>query len=489
MEWKELLCPERRGIDAVNALWAKGRDFRTEYEKDYDHIIASASFRRLQDKTQVFPLDKSDFIRTRLTHSLEVSSIAKSLAQNISRNMMASGKDPNYTWETADAVGSVVQCAGLIHDIGNPPFGHFGETAIRQWFQDNLDQLIYFDRNVKDMLTPQMMQDFLLFEGNAQALRLVTKLHFSTELSGMNLTYAVLSTILKYTASSITADSHAGNIKYKKMGYFYADQDVYEEIQEKTGTHGCRNPMTYILEAADDIAYKTADIEDAVKKGCITYSMLERELGHLNCSGEKRSKDYFDPLKELQKRYSNTCDMESTLQNEYNRGIRLNNKDLEFYVIQNWALSVKNYLIKCATHGFMEHYDEIMAGTYEHDLFYGTYGEGLEKAMSDIAYRNAFVSEPIYKLEISAGHMLNFLLDKFVKAAMYFDTDKELGTIDDKLVFLISNNYVQRYYMDSKNKTEEEKLYLRLLLATDLVCGMTDSYAQGLYQELNGIRS
>ena len=172
MEWNQLLCSKRRKNYPVSVNG--GRDLRTEYEKDYQKILGSASFRRLQDKTQVFPLDKSDFIRTRLTHSLEVSSFARSLGQNIGKNLIAAGKEPGFNWRMAEEMCNVLQCAGLIHDIGNPPFGHFGETAIRQWFQERLPELMFFDRRVEDMLTEQMKQDFYQFEGNAQALRLIS---------------------------------------------------------------------------------------------------------------------------------------------------------------------------------------------------------------------------------------------------------------------------------------------------------------------------
>ena len=198
MDWNQLLCSRRRKPITAGSSATGGRDLRTEYEKDYQKIIGSASFRRLQDKTQVFPLDKSDFIRTRLTHSLEVSSFARSLGQNIGKNLLAARKDSTFTWRTVEDMCNVLQCAGLIHDIGNPPFGHFGETAIRQWFRERLPEMMFFDRRVDDMLSEQMKQDFYQIEGNAQALRLVSKLHFFSDEYGMNLTYALLSTILKY---------------------------------------------------------------------------------------------------------------------------------------------------------------------------------------------------------------------------------------------------------------------------------------------------
>ena len=276
MNWEQLLSPKRsRGSSQRHP---GSSDLRSEFEKDYHRIIGSASFRRLQDKTQVFPLDKSDFIRTRLTHSLEVSSLAKSLGQNIGENILTYKKDPSFTPQMKEDICSILQCAGLIHDIGNPPFGHFGEVAIREWFERNLPRLTFRGRPVEQVLTERMKQDFYHFEGNAQALRLVTKLHFLVDENGMNLTYALLGTILKYPVSSVEVDADSGDVKTKKMGYYLADRQIFEEVEKETGACGCRHPLTFILEAADDIAYKTGDIEDAFVKGFISYSRLLREL-------------------------------------------------------------------------------------------------------------------------------------------------------------------------------------------------------------------
>ncbi len=235
MNWNTLLCPDR--IRSYMST-ATSTDLRSEFEKDYHRIIGSASFRRLQDKTQVFPLDKSDFIRTRLTHSLEVSSIARSLGQNISQYIIRNQRDGHFDLQMQSDVCSIVQCAGLIHDIGNPPFGHFGETTIRDWFRENLPRLTFEGKPLSGVLSPQMLADFYNFEGNAQALRLVTKLHFLVDENGMNLTYALLNTIIKYPVSSLEINKKSGNIKDKKLGYFYADRDVFEKIQAATGTNG-----------------------------------------------------------------------------------------------------------------------------------------------------------------------------------------------------------------------------------------------------------
>ena len=293
MEWTTLLAGQR--ARTTSTRHAAGRDTRSEFEKDYHRIIGSASFRRLQDKTQVFPLDKSDFIRTRLTHSLEVSSIAKSLGQMISQDIIRSKRDPQFDIQMQEDVCNILQCAGLIHDIGNPPFGHFGETAIREWFAMHLPKLMYKGKPVTQYLNKQMLADFYNFEGNAQALRLLTKLHFLIDENGMNLTYALLDTIVKYPVPSTQIDEDSGDVRTKKMGYFLAEQELYRKIATETGTVGTRHPLTYILEAADDIAYSTADIEDAFKKGCISYVELLYELEQYEKKASEREKALFNP--------------------------------------------------------------------------------------------------------------------------------------------------------------------------------------------------
>ncbi len=468
MDWNTLLCEDR-----IRSFVRKAgaSDLRSEFEKDYHRIIGSASFRRLQDKTQVFPLDRSDFVRTRLTHSLEVSSFAKSLGQNISESIQKNGKDETFTAEHKAAVCDILQCAGLIHDIGNPPFGHFGETAIQEWFKRNLKDLEFEGKPVVDLLNEQMVQDFYNFEGNTQAFRVVTKLHFLVDEHGMNLTKGLLGTIIKYPGSSLEINPKSGNIKDKKMGYFYADRENFQDVELATGACGVRHPLAFILEAADDIAYRTADIEDAVKKGCITYEQLVAELK--NYKPEEQSEKYRTVVGWLEERYQKALDK------KYSRP--------DLYAVQNWVVSVQGQAIGGATYGFTSHYSEIMAGTYQSDLFEGADVKLLMKALGDIAYRYAFISKPILKLEIAAETIFNFLLDKFVDAAIYYDTGRPLKAVQEKMMALVSDNYKKVYKICSKDKPEEEKLYLRLLLITDYICGMTDSYAKALYQELNGI--
>lgn len=474
MVWEQLLSTKRsRGASHKNK-YTRSTDLRSEFEKDYHRIIGSASFRRLQDKTQVFPLDKSDFIRTRLTHSLEVSSFAKSLGQNIGENILAYKRDPSFTPKMKEDICSILQCAGLIHDIGNPPFGHFGEAAIREWFARSLPVLQYHGEPVAQVLSEQMREDFYHFEGNAQALRLVSKLHFLVDENGMNLTYALLNTIVKYPVASNQINKKSGNIKDKKMGFYLADEEIFREIQKETGTNGRRHPLTFILEAADDIAYKTADIEDAYVKGFVSYPALLEELVELQGMYGQEDAQSFQPVK--------------VLEDMYLRGKDKHVKDPGEYAVKNWLIRVQGFLINCATYGFTSNYAAIMEGEYPHDLFHHTFAEKLMDLLGDLAFRKVFTSDAIYRMEVAEAAMIDFLMDKFVSAILkYDDKEQRLGTIDTRMVSFISSNYKNAYHFHARGKSDKYKLYLRLLLVTDYICGMTDSYAKRLYQELNAI--
>lgn len=470
MNWEQLLSDQRHRYTERKPKPAGTKDLRSEFEKDYHRIIGSASFRRLQDKTQVFPLDQSDFIRTRLTHSLEVSSFAKSLGTNIGQNIIFYHLDPDFTFAMKEDISSILQCAGLIHDIGNPPFGHFGEAAIREWFREHLAQLMFHGEPASRLLSPQMREDLYHFEGNAQVLRLVTKLHYLVDENGMNLTYALLNTIIKYPVSALAIDPDSGNIKDKKLGYYYADQDTYREVAAATGTTGVRHPLTFILEAADDIAYKTADIEDAYIKGMLSYHTLYERL--LALETEQPDAD-FKPA--------------SRLSGLYERCREQNLGKPEEYAVKNWIIQAQGYMISCATDGFTNNYAAIMAGTYARDLFAGTFAGRLMELLGRIAYDEVFTSRKIYGMEAKEAVMIDFLMERFITAAIKYDDGQELNSIEKRMIAFISSNYKKAYHFHSQGKGPVEKLYLRILLVTDYICGMTDSFAKRLYQELNGI--
>ena len=472
MNWKQLMCEKRPRESTARAV----NDLRTEFEKDYFRIISSPSFRRLQDKTQVFPLDQSDFVRTRLTHSLEVSSFAKSLGQNVGSRILREEKDPDFTLQTQMDICDVLQCAGLLHDIGNPPFGHFGENAIRDWFRSNLDVIEYDDKPLSAILNEQMQADLKNFEGNTQALRVVSKLHFLIDANGMNLTKALLGTLMKYPCSSLEIsykkDDPNRDVRYKKMGYFYAERALFSDVQKSTGTNGARHPLTFLLEAADDIAYTTADIEDAQKKGLLDYTTLNLQLREacLRRDASVTVKELIDALEE-----------------KYDEALRKEHKEPQSYAVRNWLVLVQNAFLDAATDSFMEHYEQIMEGTYRFELLYDTPVYDLLKAMQDIAYRYAFLCKPILKLEVRAGSILDFLLNRFIRGFLYYDTPlwKENHTaVDEKIVLLMSDDYMEIYRAYAQGADDPERLYLRILMVTDYISGMTDGFAARLYEEI-----
>ena len=279
MQWDKLLSVERQAERTDEKRISDKYTGISEFDNDYLSIVSSQAFRRLQDKTQVFLLDKSDFVRTRLTHSLEVSTVARQLAAMISQNLQkyqseemkkVLADNPNFTHN----IGTIVACAGLLHDTGNPPYGHYGENVIRNWFSKQFTNKDFKFRGIPigEILTDQMKADFMFFEGNAQGLRIMSKSRHKEKSHDINLTYAVMNTLVKYPNPSNDFDHSNEDVKKHKNGYYYAEEDIMRKMCESTGTYAdgeyVRHPLVYIMEAADDIAYSTADLEDAVVKRC-----------------------------------------------------------------------------------------------------------------------------------------------------------------------------------------------------------------------------
>ena len=469
--WEQLLCAEReRSNISANPL-----DIRTEFRKDYHRIIGSASFRRLQDKAQVYPLYRGDFVRTRLTHSLEVSSFAGSLGDTIFRRLIDAGT-PEVNEIVRENCADILECAGLIHDIGNPPFGHFGEFAIRQWFADNLTRLEFKGRSANELLTDRMKADFLHFEGNAQALRLLSRLHCLIDMNtGMNLTFALLNTIVKYPTNSLEIDKSCGNICRKKMGYYLAEEELFHKITEKTGVGNSRYPLTFILESADDIAYKTADLEDASVKGLLPYGALVEELK----SEKYRSKCRTDEeAAELEKAAEELCRSRESAE-------KLGMKDAGVRAVSRWIVKMQNKLIYAATDAFCSNYEKIMNGELYEELLSVTNVRVLADAFSDIAYRYAFRSSGIVRDELSEDAVMSFLLDKITRAALSFGTEN-MRDYERDLTEVLSQNYLEICKKSCEGKSDSEQCYRRLLFATDCVCGMTDGYAKDFYHSLRG---
>ena len=464
LQWNKLLSGERRRTSTSTPL-----PHRNEFDKDYERIIYSSSLRRLQDKAQVFPLQNNDFIRTRLTHSLEVASLGRSLAWNIGEWLIKQNIFEGFS--EAKKLASLVEVSCLVHDLGNPPFGHYGEDIIRNYFSEWFSSSTYkSDIAELEDLTEQRKFDFLYFEGNAQAIRILTKLQFLNDEYGANFTLATLATLMKYPWAS--NDEKNLKRKKKKFGYFESEHEVFLEIKNKIGIDGCRHPATFILEAADDIAYLTADIEDAVKKKVVNWEEIYKDI---KIEFEEKYPKEFKKMEELR---------EQAIKN------KVPNKDL--INAQNFKVFIQGILIFATVNTFKYNYDSIMEGRFEGDLLSQSSAKELVEKLKEVAFNQVFCDKEVLTLELVGDRVLTDLLDLFVKAVINVNDITETKTKHEKLVGLISENF-KHIQMISKNgnPTVEFKnlsLYNRLQLVTDFISGMTDGYAVNLHQELLGVK-
>ena len=472
--WKQILNKKRIRDYKSNK---KHLDCRDEFENDYDRILFSASFRRLQDKAQVFPLEKLDFVRTRLTHSLEVSSIAKSLGISIGYKLIdiTSESEDEVNATMVEDMSNILACAGLIHDLGNPPFGHFGEVAIREWFEEKLSKndddtyTFSYDKYTFN-LDKQEALDLLNFEGNAQGLRILTKLHFVIDRFGMNLTTGVLSSVIKYPISSVELEKS----KLKKIGYFKSESDVFKEIADDTNIWCSRNPLVYILEAADDIAYLLGDLEDSFNKKIISHDVFKakyeefiKEEGYEEKTLEESLSFY------LSKNYD-------IAKEEYGY------EDPGEYALKSFIIKLNRYLKDSVIEEFINSYDDIMNGVYEGDLIGNSKAKNISMFLRNISKEYVYTNEKIVANEIVGYNIIHTLLDIFIPAALNKEVKPYKG-YDGKLYSLISKNY--RFVCENNiEQSDCSEDYSRLLLVTDFICGMTDSYAAYLYQEIKGMK-
>lgn len=472
LDWDSLLCEERiRKKTKERAEEEKKNEYitRNEFEADYDRIVGSSSVRRLQDKAQVFPLQKNDFVRTRLTHSMEVSAIARSLGKTVGIKLEKQGI---FNREQTEKFMGLLQTAGLIHDLGNPPFGHYGEKVIRNWYEEVVIKKKEREGKEKekstDLETSQEDADFKYFDGNVQNLRIVTKLQTLNDQYGANFTYGTLATIIKYPFSSINSKQ-----KDNKFGYFKSEESIIREIWEKTGLkEGIRHPATYLLEAADDITYICDDIEDGVKKGYIPWFKEYGEIKEKFASDEKYQM-LFGKLDDV----NLNCNMEEDEQ--ILAHVRL------------FRNAVQGYLIKSSVECFFGKYEEIMSGQYGlEDLLVND--EKFIKELKGITKKYCFACDEVLTLEVVGDRVIKELLNIFYNALVSSDNDTENTALyEGKVYHLISDNYkyIAKYDYDLKKyrNLKDVNDYEKIHLIVDFISGMTDSYAVLLYKKLLGI--
>lgn len=471
LSWERLLCEARQRKTPSSAKTEDEKSdtviARNEFEADYDRIVGSSSVRRLQDKAQVFPLQENDFTRTRLTHSMEVSAMARSFGKAIGKQLEKK-EDVSFTVEMTDKLAAMLQTAGLIHDLGNPPFGHYGETVIRQWFARWFNSNELLEKTV--LLSQQEKNDFINFDGNVQNLRIVTKLQTLNDAYGANFTYGTLATIMKYPWHS---DSEERNAHKNKFGYFKSEENIYREIIEKTGLdENQRHPATYLLEAADDIIYVCDDIEDGVKKGYIEWDKV-----YTNIKSEFSDNDHKELFGIIDNKKPDQEMAES---------------DKVLASARNFRNYVQTYLFAKAVEAFMDHYDSIMNGDFGSVELLDCEKQFI-KYLKKITGKYCFACHEVLALELVGDRVIKTLLDIFITALVVNEVDEleDTATYAGKIYSLISSNFkyiaLYNYADNSRRKISDLSIYDKLHLVVDFISGMTDSYAVNLYKELTGI--
>ena len=440
MEWKQLISNKRFGQEHKHA---ERHDDRSEFKRDYDRLIFSSAFRRLQNKTQVFPLPGSIFVHNRLTHSLEVASVGMTIGNDISRRVIQ--KQPDLKDTLVEEIGTIVSAACLAHDLGNPPFGHSGEKAIQTFFSEGPGL------KIKSMVSSEFWDDITHFEGNANAFRILTHRFKGRRQGGFVMTYSMLASIVKYPFASSLAGNHG------KFGFFASEAESYRKIADELGI-SCksapgeplkyaRHPLVYMVEAADDICYEIMDIEDSHKLKILSYAETE----HLLLS-------FFD--EDIQQKIrQRIIDEELTDENEK--------------VVYMRASVIGKLENECVA-AFLAHEEEILAGTFEGSLI-DHISERQKKAYKEcekISYSKIYQSKPVLDIELSGYQIMATLMEVFVEAAV-----NPSRFYSKQLLRRVSSQY------DIENENLEE----RIMAVLDYISGMTDIYALDIYQKINGI--
>ena len=440
MNWQQLISNKRLGQEHRHP---ERHDDRTEFKRDYDRLIFSAPFRRLQNKTQVFPLPGSIFVHNRLTHSLEVASVGMSLGNDVATQLTK--RHPELKDTLFQEIGQIVSTACLAHDLGNPPFGHSGEKARQAYFLDGAGA------ELQRQVNPIFWNDLIHFEGNANAFRLLTHQFKGRRPGGFVMTYSTLASIVKYPHSSTAAG------KKGKFGFFDTEKDFYRRIAKELGIpctseageplKYARHPLVYLVEAADDICYEVMDIEDAHKLKIIS----NEETMHLMLA-------FFD--EETQHRILNRI---------VDEGVTDDNEKIVYL-----RACVIGKLENECVNVFIDNEEAILSGTFQGSLIdhisplpHEAYERCIKLSVSRI-----YKSRPVLDVELSGYQIIQTLMQQFIEAAVHPER-------------FYSKHLISR--VSSQYDIDAPDLETRLMAVIDYISGMTDVYALDVYQKINGI--
>ncbi|MCC8133708.1 MAG: dNTP triphosphohydrolase [Tannerellaceae bacterium] len=436
MNWDQLLSGKRFGMEEYDDR----KHDRTDFQRDYDRLIFSSPFRRLQNKTQVFPLPGSIFVHNRLTHSLEVSSVGRSLGNTAAKELMQKYPDGSMNFPE---IGSIVSAACLAHDMGNPPFGHSGERAISGYFSEGNG------KHLKNKIREEdgRWEDFLHFEGNANALRLLTHQFIGRRKGGFALTYSTLASIIKYPFSSLLAGEKG------KFGFFQSEEDSYVQIVNELGIgHDSKDPRKYVryplvflVEAADDICYQIMDIEDACKLHILTTKEAIELLLNFFTGGR------LDRITKIIRMVEDTNEQLAYLRS-----------------------CIIGLLVEECSRVFLEKEEEILAGKLYTPLIelVTDQAKNAYQECSGIAYKKIYKAKEVLDIELAGYHIFSHLIDTLTEAVM-----NQRHAYSKLLLQRIPDQY------DTKAPTT----YGKVQCVLDYISGMTDIYALDLYRKITGM--
>lgn len=436
MNWTQLLSGKRFGMEEYH----ERKHERTDFQRDYDRLIFSSPFRRLQNKTQVFPLPGSIFVHNRLTHSLEVSCVGRSLGNNVAKGLMQKYPDGSINFPE---IGSIVSAACLAHDMGNPPFGHSGERAISAYFLEGNGS--YLEDEIRS--AGGRWEDFLHFEGNANAMRLLTHQFIGRRKGGFALTYSTLASIVKYPYASV----HSG--KKGKFGFFQSEEETYMRIATELGINHnpedknklVRYPLVYLVEAADDICYQIMDIEDACKLHILTTEEAIQLL--LNFFEGER----LDHIIRVMKMVDDTNEQIAYLRS-----------------------CIIGLLVDECSRVFLENENGILDGTYNSPLIEQIEEQAKQAyaTCSKTAYKKIYRAKEVLDIELAGYHIFSHLIDSLTEAVM-----NQSHAYSKLLLQRIPEQY----------DTNAPTTYGKIQCVLDYISGMTDVYALDLYRKITGM--
>jgi dGTPase len=439
MHWDRLICDKRFGLEDYHD---PRQSSRSDFQRDYDRLVFSSPFRRLQNKTQVFPLPGSIFVHNRLTHSMEVACVGRSMAREVSRALRVKYAAEPWVDKLSD-IGDIVAAACLAHDLGNPPFGHSGEKAISTFFSEGAGQVLRED------FTAEQWADLTRFEGNANAFRVLTHQFKGRRQGGFAMTYSTLASIVKYPYSSSLA------VKANKFGFFTSETADFIKVAEEVGLlqhHNeagaisfCRHPLVYLVEAADDICYEIMDIEDAHKLRILnTAEVTDLFLGFFDSDRQQHMRTIMDRVDDPNEKigYLRSC--------------------------------VIGTLVNRCAEAFIANEDAILSGTFSGVLL--EHVPALERngyaRCNDLSWAKLYKASDVVEIELAGNRIITFLLEKFIHAVRFPQLNYSQ---------LLLSKVPQQYDVTATD------LFTKVQAVIDHTSAMTDVYALDLYRKLNGM--